>query len=615
MSTETSFLFESAAGFEAVLENATVGLLVVDERGQIVYANAFSLDLFKYDRDELLMKSINILMPEPVRQAHSVYHVEYFKKPVARPMGIGQDLYARKKTGEIFPVEISLSPYVWNGCNMTIAFINDISVRKEKEETFRNLFENSLSGICTWNLKSSKPIDINEKGLDILGYKDKRSFFEDYSTQAHLVNLADEDFILNRLLTNGIIEHYELELYTREGKKIWILLFGRLNSARDTVNIVMIDITQRKLTSLKYQALFNNSLAGTYISDLKLFKIIDVNQKGVELLGYKSKEDFLQNYDQTFHYLNLADKERNIKMIKEKGDGELFVEQKMRRLDGTSFWARLFIKIDQKDNIIHTVLIDITESKQTHEELERIVKERTLELTTLLEREKELNDLKSRFVSMASHEFRTPLSTILSSAFLIESCNQPSFESERLKHVQRIRSSVKNLTDILNDFLSMDKLDQGKIDVFMKQFDLSEFAQEMVDEVSLMLKAGQHIELSFNGDKEVVQDKRILRNILLNLFSNAIKYSGENSNIYFSVLVQKEHVFIELRDEGMGIPEDEQKELFNRFFRASNAVNIQGTGLGLNIVKRYLDLLDGNIRFVSEVGVGTTFFLQLKNSR
>jgi PAS domain S-box-containing protein len=413
------------------------------------------------------------------------------------------------------------------------------------------------------------------------------------------------------IVERGKVEHLEMELMRVDGKKIWVLLFARLNSAKNILQVVMIDITLRKLTALKYQAIFNNSVAGMYITDLSTLKVTNVNEKGAEMLGYQSKEDFMDHYDPSNHYINPEDQQRNVKMIVEKGNGELFLEQRMKKLDGTPFWARVFIRIDQADNLIHAILLDITESKQTHEELERIVKERTLELTTLLEREKELNDLKSRFVSMASHEFRTPLSTILSSAFLIESCNLQEQEQQRQKHVGRIRSSVKNLTDILNDFLSVDKLEQGKIDVFKKSFDFSEFAQEIVDEVSLIKKSGQQIDFVYEGEKEIVQDKRILRNILLNLFSNAIKYSGENKTIYFYIHVSPERINISLRDEGIGIPEHEQKELFNRFFRASNASTIQGTGLGLNIVKRYLELIGGMIRFESSPEVGSTFIIEL----
>lgn len=233
--------------------------------------------------------------------------------------------------------------------------------------------------------------------------------------------------------------------------------------------------------------------------------------------------------------------------------------------------------------------------------------ERTCELTEALEREKELSELKSRFLSIASHEFRTPLSTILSSTSLIDKYNKEEQEENRKKHTARIKSSVKNLTDILDDFLSLDKLEQGKVNVNAEIVNLYELSVEIIEELNGILKTRQVIYLSFNGDRNIVQDKKILRNVLLNLLSNAIKYSGEHKSIYLSVEVENNLVSMKVKDEGIGIPEEEQKNLFSKFYRAKNAFNIQGTGLGLNIVKRYVELLEGDITFVSKQNEGSTF--------
>jgi PAS domain S-box-containing protein len=255
-------------------------------------------------------------------------------------------------------------------------------------------------------------------------------------------------------------------------------------------------------------------------------------------------------------------------------------------------------------------ITDITERKRSSEELEAKVRERTLELTQSLVREKELNEMKSRFVAMASHEFRTPLSAILSSLSLAESYGKADQEDKRHRHIQRIRASVKNLTIILDDFLSLDKVEQGKVELLKEDFDLYAFAEDMIEEVNGMLKPGQYIDFGYKGRRGIFQDKKILRNIFLNLLTNAIKYSGQQQVVHLDIDAETQLAIIKVRDEGIGIPADEQKNLFTKFYRAKNATNIQGTGLGLNIVKRYVELLDGSINFVSLAGQGTTFIIE-----
>jgi PAS domain S-box-containing protein len=288
-----------------------------------------------------------------------------------------------------------------------------------------------------------------------------------------------------------------------------------------------------------------------------------------------------------------------------------------RKKDGFEFPVEISLGHYQlaDEKLAVAFVTDITEIRRAHEELETKVEERTLELTHSLEREKELNELKSRFVSMASHEFRTPLSAILTSVSLIESYNKEDQEEKRKKHTDRIKASVKNLVGILNDFLSLDKLEQGKVEIVNESFDLLEFSNDIVEEVNGMLKEGQRIHFSHLGQKKIVLDKKILKNILLNLLSNAIKYSDENKEICFLIEADQGFISIEVKDEGMGIPEEEQKNLFGKFFRAKNATNIQGTGLGLNIVKKYVELLDGTIDFTSMYKQGTTFRIKFPQNK
>jgi signal transduction histidine kinase len=258
---------------------------------------------------------------------------------------------------------------------------------------------------------------------------------------------------------------------------------------------------------------------------------------------------------------------------------------------------------------------DITERKlaeeeilKLNEELENKVTERTCQLTDALEREHSMGEMKSRFVSIASHEFRTPLSAVLSSIALIERYVQMGETDKVNKHSKRIRSSVSQLTGILDDFLSLGKLDEGRVEVNRENINLSELFEEIQTELTPILKEGQQIVPEHpTANEDFSIDKRILRNITFNLISNASKYSDPGKSIYLSWRQSDEGLELSVQDEGIGIPEEEQKHLFEQFFRASNATSIQGTGLGLNIVKRYVDLLGGTISFVSEFGKGTKF--------
>lgn len=237
------------------------------------------------------------------------------------------------------------------------------------------------------------------------------------------------------------------------------------------------------------------------------------------------------------------------------------------------------------------------------------------EIRYALKREQELNDLKSRFVSMASHEFRTPLSAILSSAILISKQNEPGNEEKREKYVERIKTNVKSLVGILNDFLSLDKIEEGKVNVNSQLFDIVRFSKTLIEEMEPNKKVGQTI--VFNSKEQdllVFIDPKLLSHILINLLSNAIKYSEENMDIIFRLTKKGSHVVITIEDYGIGIPILEQEYLFERFFRAANAVNIQGTGLGLHIVKQYVELMGGAVRFKSEMGKKTIFKVKLPSN-
>lgn len=303
------------------------------------------------------------------------------------------------------------------------------------------------------------------------------------------------------------------------------------------------------------------------------------------------------------------------------------------RRNGTTFPFRLAVsEVQYKDRIIYTGFIhDLSKEKEAEErlmeyaaELENLVEERTKslkktvtalreakeEVSLSLEKEKELNQMKSRFVSMASHEFRTPLSSVQLSSSLIEKYAQPYENKQIEKHVQKIKNAVGNLTTILNDFLSLEKLEAGRVEPAMEAFDLVKMSEEITEEMQMIAKQDQHIIYQHTGLQSMVElDQNLLKNCMINLINNAIKYSGENTFIEFNTELNESQCIVTIRDNGIGIPQTDQKYLFQPFFRAHNTGSIPGTGLGLNIVLRYVGLMKGNVDFESKQNQGTTFIL------
>ncbi|MEO7922944.1 MAG: PAS domain-containing sensor histidine kinase [Chitinophagaceae bacterium] len=273
-------------------------------------------------------------------------------------------------------------------------------------------------------------------------------------------------------------------------------------------------------------------------------------------------------------------------MLKQKAELEK-ITGRIRQLN-----AELEVKVEERTMILKEALQKLEQSQQ--------------ELSEALDKEKQLNEIKSRFVAMASHEFRTPLTTVLSSASLLSRYTGPDEQEKRDKHIQRIKNSVNNLNDILEDFLSLGKLNEGRIDAKTELVDLKNVVTDVLDEMKSQLKEGQSFKLDFPGNAEACTDKKLFRNILINLISNAIKFSGEGKEIRIAGKLAPDKAIIGITDQGIGISTEDQEHLFSSFFRAANAVNIQGTGLGLHIVKRYVDLLSGEISLSSELNKGTT---------
>lgn len=388
-------MVNEAHRYEALFNHASMGIVVVNSSAQILSVNPFALKLFGYKIDELIGKPIETLIPSRFKNKHIDHRYDYTHNPKSRPMGVGMDLYAAKKDGTEFPVEVSLGNYDNNGDKNVIAFVSDISIRKKAEEEIEKL---------------------------------------------------------------------------------------------------------------------NDDLEGA---------------------------------------------------------------------------------IEQRTKELTDAMHQLEKSKE--------------ELSISLAKEKELSELKSRFVSMASHEFRTPLSTVLSSSFLIEKYITTDDQPTREKHLQRIVSSVNMLTDILNDFLSVGRIEEGKIQVRISEFNVEDHINSIASEIKNNLKKGQVIEYEHKGDDIVFMDPSLFKHIIMNLVSNASKFSPEYSPIEMQTNSNKNQLILTVKDCGMGITKEDQKHLMERFFRGANAGNIQGTGLGLHIIAKYAELMNGEVSCQSELEKGTEF--------
>lgn len=410
MHTANLLLASEKIKFEALFEHASLGILIIDEKGEIILANGFLIAMFGYTNEaELTGQKIEFLIPERFHRAHETERAGYAIKPNPRPIGIGLDLFGVKKDGTEFPAEVSLSNYKSGRHSFVIAFVSDITKRKEIE------------------------------------------------------NAAFE---------------------------------------------------QKKQLAI-------------------------VNKR---------------------------------------------VEQLNNELEQ---------KVEKRTAELQQILTELEISKD--------------ELEKALGKEKELGELKSRFVSMASHEFRTPLSTILSSTALVSRYVKDEDQDKRARHINRIKLAVNNLTDILNDFLSIGKIEDGKIVVHFTLLDIKELIGSVCSDVSGIVKQGQNIYYQHKGDPMVCLDPFLLRNVMMNLLSNAIKFSPENGIINIESESHENQVFVTVKDNGIGISEADAHHLFERFFRGANVTNIQGTGLGLHIVENYVELMNGRIFFKSVLEKGTTF--------
>jgi PAS domain S-box-containing protein len=488
---------------------------------------------------------------------------------------------------------------------------------------------------------------LNEKGIiknsnltacDLLGIE--RSYIIGKPFSAYITNGESRTLFLNlrKAFETSILPSFEIKMKHKSKGTFTALIQGTITKDQKTNNSVcrasLIDITELKQAEIlqlehkslqkekeKLQEYLNLAPVVFLLIDTE-YKVQMINKKGCNLLGYESSEILGKYWFDNFISFVSTHKSKLTHQSIETENGLLnpYFESFLKCSNNETrlmSWTNVTL-LDENNKLIGTLIAgeDITERKKLEsrrqkytEELEYIVKERTKELNEALQKEKIISEMKSAFVSMASHEFRTPLTSILSSTILIEKYNDLRESTKVERHVERIKSSVNQLTNILEDFLSMEKLEHGIIATSKETFDLKAFIIDIIEECNWMLKEQQNINYVQKSPIEVFIDKKILRNVLLNLISNATKYS--QTDVAIKTYENKDVLHIDIEDNGIGIPENEHEYLFTKFFRAKNVTNIQGTGLGLSIVKHYIKLLDGTITFTSKLGEGSTFKLIL----
>lgn len=418
--------------------------------------------------------------------------------------------------------------------------------------------------------------------------------------QVDLINSEEKHLLAARRADAVTTIDSVYNIYIASGTLVLILLVGTFAFVfyhfrkRQKAEQGLIESEQR------FQTLVNST------EDLAIFltddkgNIIDWYAGAHKVKGYDKEEVIGKNVSIFYseEAVESGEPQRNLEMATKQGSFE--TEGWRIRKDGSRFWADVLITAvydrDGKLKGFTKVTRDFSLHRMAEEETKK-----------LLQKEKDLNHMKSNFVSIASHEFRTPLSTILSSISLLEKYRTTETQSKREQHIFRIKSSIKELVSTLDEFLSLEKIEEGKVQAKKEIFNIKELSEHLHSRFNSILKPGQVIIYKHSGDEDVFLDEVFTSHIVNNLLSNAVKYSPDSTQILFETCMEAGNLSLKVKDEGIGISEEDQKHLFERFFRASNTGSAKGTGLGLHIAKKFVDLMDGQIHVTSEINKGTEF--------
>ncbi|SNZ00745.1 PAS domain-containing sensor histidine kinase [Flagellimonas pacifica] len=612
--------------FTLLSEGVSEGIIVVNEKQIIVATNSAANEMFGYDMDELINQPLNTLIPVKFHHGHGGHFKNFLQRGEKRKMAEGRELFGLRKNGEEFPIEAGLNPFHLQGATYIMALIMDVSVRKaiEKDLNLRSkALSSAINGITITDAKQkdNPVIYLNAAFENLTGYPKEEILNKNLRFLQRQDNDQQGVKDLHKAVRDGKSCEVEIRNYKKDGTLWWnkISITPIKDSNDEVTHFVGIqnNVTDRIEAEEErnhWNRIFEESLNEIYIIDAKTLKFLRTNQGAQNNLGYNWDElqkftpvDIKPEYNEvTFKKLILP--------LRSGKEEKITFETVHLRKDGSTYPVEVHLQSSyiEHQKVLVAIVLDITDRKDYTEKLERTVEERTQQLRQALEKEKELNELKTRFLSLVSHEFKTPLSSILTSTTLLSKYTESEQQPKRDKHITTVRNKVKQLDNILNDFLSIERLETGKVKYNLEQFPLSKVVNQVIYDANLLLKSGQKINYPEGIDDVVITfDEKIFELVLSNLVHNAIKYSPENTTINLEVLKNNGSLQLMVKDQGIGIPETEQKFIFNRYFRANNALLNQGTGIGLNIVKQHLENMGGNISFTSQENTGSTFIVEI----
>jgi PAS domain S-box-containing protein len=556
--------------------------------------------------------------PNPIISKESVEEYQAIKHSVLQ--GItppSLEVRRQKKDGSPIDIVFSAAPLTDSDdriCGL-VAVVADISEQKRQAEQVRLLQSVVVHTNDAILITEAESIDgsglrilyVNEAFTRIAGYTLEEvlgktpSFLEGSKTSR-----VELDKIRSALSRREPIL-VEVINYRKDGSEFWsefsIVPVADKNGRYTHWIWVQRDITERKRTEEalrrseeRFRSLIENAL--DIITILDADGIIYYESPSVEkVLGYRTSELIGQNFFDYIHPDDLAIARQDITNAIQAPEMTRPIEFRCRHQDGS--WQTL-------EAIAQKFVDDATEPRIVVNSRDITERKRLNEVRLALEQEKELSALKTRFFSMASHEFRTPLSTVLAAAQLL--ANSPSDNSEKkLRNLHRIQDSIENMVRLLDDILTIARAETGKLEFNPKSLALEKFCRQFVEE--MQLSAGNQHTLTFicqGKSTHACLDEKLLRSILANLLSNAIKYSPKGGQVYCLLKFESDRVELQIRDRGVGISPDDLKQLFEPFYRGKNVRHISGTGLGLVVVKKCVDLHGGSIEIASNLGKGTT---------
>ncbi|HEA19811.1 hypothetical protein LCGC14_1415960 [marine sediment metagenome] len=612
--------------FRLLSEAVSEGIVVVNEEQQIVAANMRANDMFGYADEELVGKPLDILIPKTYRKVHKKHVKDFYLKHENRRMAEGRSLYGLRKNGKQFPLEVGLNPFSLYGHTYVLALVIDITERRkiQKNQKIKTAaLEAALNGITiTDALQADNPIIYANTAFEkITGYPTA----EILGKNCRFLQAKDRDQVgvsdIRNALKQGKGCHVQLRNYKKDGTLFWneVSINPITDETGRITHFVGIqnDITERKMAEQKIGHLariFDESLNEIYVFDADTLRFVNTNYGAQKNTGYALAECRKMTPLDLKPEFTEAKFRKLMAPLLNGSEGKVDFETVHRRKDGSTYPVEVHMQPSTLDDrrMIVAIILDISDRKNYTQKLEKTVEQRTEQLKKALETEKELNELKTKFLSLVSHEFKTPLSGILTSATLVGKYPKEDQQEKRDKHLKTIIGGVHHLTSILDDFLSMERMEKGKEVYRYSEFSLSKLVNEVIYNANMLLKGGQRINYPQNIDDVTIhQDEKITSLVLTNLLNNAVKYSPEDTEIDLKVDLLADKTVFHIKDQGIGIPKKDQKHIFDRYFRAENVLTTQGTGIGLNIVKAHVENLGGNVSFTSIQHKGSTFTVEL----